>query len=74
MQELAQKFGELCTEFQAQAYIIITISCFFIGLTLSLSEDGAEKLKKRIIYIILGWLLICGAITLGAKYGSSLKF
>lgn len=38
------------------------------------SEDGTEKLKKRLPFIILGWIIFMGAITLGAKYGASLKF
>ena len=74
MDLIGQKIGDLCSEFQAQGYILITVCCLIIGATFAFSEDGTEKLKKRLPFIILGWIIFMGAITLGAKYGASLKF
>ena len=44
---IGQKIGELCSEFQAQGYILITVCCLIIGATFAISEDGTDKLKKR---------------------------
>lgn len=74
MNGLIQKVIMLCTEFQTAGYVIITISCLLIGATFALSEDGTEKLKKRLPFIILGWIIFCGALTIGAEYGAKLKF
>lgn len=33
-----------------------------------------RQIKEALTIIILGWIIFMGAITLGAKYGASLKF
>lgn len=74
MTEAVNKIMELVAEFQIQAYAIITLSCIAIGYGLIRSSETAEKTKKRIPAVIAGWVIICGCITIGAKYGNSLKF
>ncbi len=68
------KIIELITEYRNQAYVLITVGCVIIGTTFALSEDGTEKIKKRLPFIVCGWLIVSGAITLGARYGASLQF
>lgn len=53
MDLIGQKIGELCSEFQAQGYILITVCCLIIGATFAFSEDGTEKLKKRLPLLFL---------------------
>lgn len=74
MNDFGLKIIQLCTEAQAQAYVLITVCCLIIGASLAMSEEGSEKVKKRLPWIITGWVVFCGAITLGAQYGNSLKF
>ena len=74
MSEIGGKIISLCTEYKGQAYVLITVCCVIIGTVFALSEDGTEKIKKRLPFIVIGWLLVCGAITLGSQYGSSLQF
>lgn len=74
MNQIGTQILGLCAEFQSQGYILITISCLIIGAVLALSEDGTEKLKKRGIWIVLGWIIFSGALTIGAQYGNQLKF
>lgn len=74
MDLLGQKVLELCAEFQGIGYVIITLCCIVIGVIFSLSDEGTEKVKKRAPFIVLGWLLIMGGLTLGAKYGNELRF
>ncbi len=74
MDLLGQKVLQLCSEFQNQGYILITVCCLIIGVSFAFSEDGTEKLKKRAPFIIVGWLIFLGALTLGAKYGNELRF
>lgn len=72
--QIGSKILELCTEFQNQAYVLITVCCLALGFGLAKSSESEEKTKKRIPAVIVGWIVMCGAITLGAKYGASLKF
>lgn len=68
------KIMMLIDEFQTQAYVLLVILFIVIGVTFCFSTEGTEKLKKRGPYIVIGFLLMVGAVTLGAKYGNSLKF
>lgn len=74
MDKIGAKILMLCNEFQAQGYVLITVCCIVIGVILSMSEDGTEKLKKRLPCIVIGWILCLGAVTLGAQYAGSLRF
>jgi hypothetical protein len=74
MDDIAKKILMLCSDFQAQGYVFITLCMIVIGIGLAASEESMEKTKKRIPYIIIGWIILMGALTLGATYGAKLKF
>lgn len=74
LDSIGLKIIELITEYRNQAYVLITVCCVVIGTIFALSEDGTEKIKKRLPFIVIGWLLVCGSVTLGARYGASLQF
>lgn len=64
----------LINEFQSYIYIFIIVAALGIGLTLILSEEGTEKLKKRAPLIIVGVVFTLSATALGAYYGAGLKY
>lgn len=73
---LNQFFGKITIflyEFQAQANIIVTIALLVVGVSL-LSERGRQKIIPNLLAIGIGFILIYGAINLGASLGQDLAF
>ena len=63
-----------CEEFQGQLYAILTVCTIIIGVMMCVGGDALEKAKKRLPWLIIGALLIGGAITLGAEFAEKTKF
>lgn len=75
MQDVARILLDLCEEFQTYLYVaLFTVTLASVGIGMMASEESAQKTKKRLPWILLGAIVLGGAITLGAKYGAQFKF
>ncbi len=64
----------MCEEFKGYLYVILTVCTIIIGVMMCAGGDALEKAKKRLPWLIIGALLIGGAITLGAEFAEKAKF
>lgn len=75
MREIAEKIMLLCNEFQTEMYVVlIFVVLLIVGGGLMIGGEAREKIKKNIMWIILGAIILGGAGTLAAQYGGKLQF
>lgn len=75
MREISEKLMLLCNEFQSEMYItLICVVLLVVGGGLMLGGEAREKIKKNVLWIVLGAIILGGAITLASEYGAKLRF
>ncbi len=65
---------QMCKDFQVYLYVILTVCTIIIGVMMCVGGDALEKAKKRLPWLIIGALLIGGAITLGSEFATRATF
>lgn len=75
MANIAAKIFLLLNEFRTQLYVaLLTVCVLGAGLCLMMGGQAREKLKQNWWWMLIGAMLVGGAITLGADYGAKLMF
>ncbi|WP_346663775.1 hypothetical protein [uncultured Merdimonas sp.] len=66
MDKFATNIYNLCTEIQPYTYILVIVALIIIGVMLLVpSDESRQKAKKAIPWVIIGAILIIGAVYLG---------
>jgi|GEM_PF-3091113 len=71
--QLMGKIAIFLFEFQSEANLIAIGACLLVGCSL-LTERGRQKIIPNLLFIIIGLILIFGAINFGAAFGEDLAF
>lgn len=75
MQHAGEIILNLCQEFQNELYVaILTIAALIVGVGLMLGEESAQKAKKRAPWVLVGAIIVGGAVTYAANYGAKFQF
>lgn len=64
----------LCKEYQSNLYVIIIVAACVIGTCMIWGGDTLEKAKKRLPWVVIGAIIIAGAVTIGAELATKAAF
>lgn len=63
MDKFAENIYNLCTEAQPYTYVLAIVAFLVIGVMFLIpSEEGRQKAKKALPWVIVGVLLMLGAV------------
>ena len=66
MDKVAENIYNLCTEVQPYTYVLVIVAAIVIGAMFVIpSDESRQKAKKALPYVIIGAIILLGAVYLG---------
>lgn len=75
MDKFAENIYNLCTEVQPYTYVLVIVAAIVIGVMFVVpSDESRQKAKKAVPWVIIGAILIIGAVYLGKWFTGKVTF
>lgn len=66
MDKFAENIYNLCTEVQPYTYVLVIVSLIVVGVMFLIpSDESRAKAKKSVPWVIIGAIIILGAVYMG---------